>query len=288
VTVRPVHLAVVAAGTILALYATLLLDASTVDWLASEDGPFEYLTALALFVTGLLFAAGYVRLRRADPGAATGIWKRRSFLLLGLVFLVGAGEEVSWGQRILGIGTPEGLAGANAQSEINVHNLKPVAGVTYQLFLVGWYSLVLVVPVVAALYAPARRRLRRLVPIVPLWLGALFVLNYLVSQVALLAAPLLSDVRAAALESAHILDGAVGDYLAVVIVAIYPLSRGWSAEIQELAISLLAVLTAWTVLKELSHEARGSAMEGDAPRRVTPPHAAGSHAAGRGGPSPGR
>lgn len=56
-------------------------------------------------------------------------WRRRRDTLTGLFFLgmaaalfVGAGEEVSWGQRALDIETPEWLSEINSQDEINLHN----------------------------------------------------------------------------------------------------------------------------------------------------------------------
>jgi hypothetical protein len=255
-----------AAGTIVALYATLLLPRSVVRPMTHEDGPFEYLGALGLAVAAALFAAGYVRLRRADPTGATGIWKRRSLLVLALVFVVGAGEEVSWGQRLLGVGTPEDLADANVQGETNVHNLKPVAGMSYQLFLVGWYGFVLVVPLAAALSRRARRLLDRLVPLVPLPLGALFLLNYVVSQFALFTVPLLDGDQALAIEAAQVVQGALGDVGALVLAAVYPINRSPLGEVQELVVSLLAVLTAWIVLKRLPEPspARGASREAEA------------------------
>ena len=36
----------------------------------------------------------------------------------------GAGEEISWGQRIFGIETPEAFAEHNRQGETNLHNLE--------------------------------------------------------------------------------------------------------------------------------------------------------------------
>ncbi len=40
-----------------------------------------------------------------------------------LLCFVACGEEVSWGQRILGIETPEYIAKHNKQGEFNLHNL---------------------------------------------------------------------------------------------------------------------------------------------------------------------
>ncbi len=44
-------------------------------------------------------------------------------ILAGFMFLFGAGEEISWGQRIFNIETPEFFKKHNAQKEMNLHNL---------------------------------------------------------------------------------------------------------------------------------------------------------------------
>ncbi len=43
--------------------------------------------------------------------------------MYGVVLFFGMGEEISWGQRVFGIETPEFFAEANAQKETNLHNL---------------------------------------------------------------------------------------------------------------------------------------------------------------------
>jgi hypothetical protein len=55
-------------------------------------------------------------------------WGQRGFknvFMLGyaLLFLFVGGEEISWGQRIIGVTTPESLAVINVQNEINLHNI---------------------------------------------------------------------------------------------------------------------------------------------------------------------
>lgn len=42
---------------------------------------------------------------------------------LGFVFFVACGEEVSWGQHLLGFATPEPIEQLNRQDEFNLHNL---------------------------------------------------------------------------------------------------------------------------------------------------------------------
>src|SRR5690606_21726008 len=59
---------------------------------------------------------------------ASTLKKTRVFVLCtvmgGLILLFGAGEEISWGQRIFGFDTPEAIYQHNAQGEMNLHNLK--------------------------------------------------------------------------------------------------------------------------------------------------------------------
>jgi len=60
-------------------------------------------------------------------------------LTLGLFFI--AGEEISWGQRILQISTPVFFKNYNVQNEINVHNLKGVGFAISMLYvIVGFYG----------------------------------------------------------------------------------------------------------------------------------------------------
>lgn len=81
----------------------------------SEDGYIEYLTAFFLLLTSLycLFKSLYIRNR----------WHSIFFGLMALLFFFGFGEEISWGQRIFGFETPEGLKRINSQQEFNVHNI---------------------------------------------------------------------------------------------------------------------------------------------------------------------
>lgn len=83
-----------------------------------EDGPVEWLTVLALMLGAITCFVRCFKLK-----------KQRSliFLLalfgLGCLFIFGAGEEISWGQRIFGINSPHFFIEHNSQQELNVHNL---------------------------------------------------------------------------------------------------------------------------------------------------------------------
>ena len=48
---------------------------------------------------------------------------KKVWLFFGFLFLFGAMEEISWGQRVLGIESPEWFLKHNKQGEINLHNL---------------------------------------------------------------------------------------------------------------------------------------------------------------------
>lgn len=70
----------------------------------------------------------------------------RSYLALAyLVFAVGAffvaGEEIAWGQRIVGWGTPETFERINEQKETTLHNINSVQQLTnLSYLLVGLYG----------------------------------------------------------------------------------------------------------------------------------------------------
>lgn len=84
----------------------------------AEDGPMEYLTVLLL----ILSAVVAIRATRR-PGAPFGRAERAVLWIFAGGLLCLAGEEISWGQRILGIETPAALKASNVQGELNLHNL---------------------------------------------------------------------------------------------------------------------------------------------------------------------
>jgi len=103
-----------------AFVAVFVWNPAHFNRLALEDGPVEWASAAALFLSCaiFLFLAGRLR-RRGGPG-------HRPAAALALAFAVGCFvigmEELSWMQRQLGFDTPAFLA-RNYQSEANFHNL---------------------------------------------------------------------------------------------------------------------------------------------------------------------
>ncbi len=108
-------------------------------------------------------------------------------LALAAALFLAAGEEVSWGQRLFGWGTPESISAINAQDETTLHNLTSFQSGALdgdRLFKLAWMGLFVLVPLVAAGWPRARAWLTRLVPVVPLRLSALFVFAWVLATVA--------------------------------------------------------------------------------------------------------
>jgi hypothetical protein len=80
-----------------------------------EDGVME--TATTLFLFGALVAT-VGSLRRSKRCCI-----RWAYLTLSLLMLFVVGEEISWGQRLIGWGTPDSWKAVNYQQETNLHNL---------------------------------------------------------------------------------------------------------------------------------------------------------------------
>lgn len=86
---------------------------------AFEDGPVEYATAFGLLFCCFAFVSHALSLKRRSMGVAaacTGFY--------ALIFFLGTGEEISWGQRIFGWQSGEFFLENNKQLETNLHNLK--------------------------------------------------------------------------------------------------------------------------------------------------------------------
>lgn len=80
-----------------------------------EDGYIEQATALILLATSVLCLYRALTLKQRLPVIFNAA--------AALLFFFGFGEEISWGQRIFGFGTPEELQKINTQQEFNFHNI---------------------------------------------------------------------------------------------------------------------------------------------------------------------
>lgn len=88
------------------------------DVYTAEDGLLEWLTVFALGSVAVLLAGRLWNYRHLLN------WRQRAVLAVLVVLATfGAGEEISWGQRLLGIDSSEFFLTHNKQQEINLHNL---------------------------------------------------------------------------------------------------------------------------------------------------------------------
>jgi hypothetical protein len=128
--------------------------------LTAEDGLFEYAQAVFFLVAGLAFLVGWARSRFRNLFA----------LGLGLMLLVVAGEEISWGQRLFGVETPDSLASANVQGETNIHNLDHIHQSVRAVALVFILFVIVALPLLAHSTSSVRTRVARWgIPVAPLW-----------------------------------------------------------------------------------------------------------------------
>ncbi len=145
-----------------------------------EDGPIEWLQVLILLATAALFCLAAIRL-----------WGRsaRFVAIVLMIAAVGAmavaGEEISWGQRLIGFATPVELEDINYQGEANLHNIGALDNlVKFTHIGAGLYGTVLPLLVLSR-RAPRVLRSSLLVPPVALvsfflvtllhWIGRIFV-----------------------------------------------------------------------------------------------------------------
>jgi hypothetical protein len=153
--------------------------------LVTEDFAGEYATSIGFAVAGLLFLV--------DALHAPARGRRAVGFILGVIALVIAGEEVSWGERglrhLFGIDVPDSIRAINQQGEMNLHNLEGVglrkAYRPGSYLLLGWLTLSAVL--FATRPALAGRLSAAGMPLVPLRLSPLCVLPplfFLLSPVA--------------------------------------------------------------------------------------------------------
>jgi len=119
-------------------------DLSLFEKYVQEDGIAEWLT-----VAGLVFGSVVCFTRFLKLFHKKSRWFLAVTLGLCLFLFFAAGEEISWGQRIFGLKTPEYFQQHNAQKETNLHNLV-LGGVKlnkliFSVILVGMLGVFLVV-----------------------------------------------------------------------------------------------------------------------------------------------
>jgi hypothetical protein len=162
----------------------LVLPDETVEQIGWEDQLFENLTVLFFLGAAYFFVRNFLAGRNA--------W----FLLLAIVFFVGAGEEISWGQRVFGFQTPDVLSKINVQHEFTLHNIEVLNAHDFQhnlkgglaklltvnfLYKLFWLAYCILLPLLCLCAQPVSKLAEKMrLPIPPLTLGLLFAVNWVV------------------------------------------------------------------------------------------------------------
>jgi len=175
-----------------------------------EDGFFETGGALFYLFASIIFFKLYIKSKTGNNFIFLKTKKNLFFLFLGILCFFCFGEEISWGQRLFNIETPEQIKRINYQNELNVHNLFFFHGTyedgTIKKGIERWYTLERLYALFWFLYCiliPLSERSSRVIsnflknlnlPIVPLWVGSLLLINYILAK-AIEKTNLFSDIH---------------------------------------------------------------------------------------------
>lgn len=153
-----------------------------------EDHLYENIQFLVLLAaSGWMFYSFWLAYKNRQTLKIHWI-KILAYLALALFFFFIAGEEISWGQRIFNIATPESLAEANAQQETNLHNLVIFEYSEFfsfdKLFTYFWLSFAVLLPIASQFWGRFRQFAEKYLPIGYWALGLLFLFNYALTKIA--------------------------------------------------------------------------------------------------------
>lgn len=114
------------------VFYLITFDVDAYFILIDEDRFVEYSSALFWFLSSICMLKFIIKSSRANVPR----WCMSASFLIMLFFIVCGGEEISWGQRFLGIETPEIIKAVNVQNEITIHNLGSISVFMNVFFLV--------------------------------------------------------------------------------------------------------------------------------------------------------
>ena len=178
----------------------IVSEREKLKYLTKEDGIVEYAAVVCYLIASFVMFS-LVRCRPKEPsGERCFVNGRPNFvvLLIGLLLIVFAGEEASWGQRILNFDTPDSLTRINRQGETTLHNLNfwealDPAGLekhgisrlysSVALYNYFWFALFLVIPALSKLWPDAYRLFNKAgIPVCHSIYGFLFLANFVLFE----------------------------------------------------------------------------------------------------------
>lgn len=176
----------------------LIFDNHNIILLTKEDGLFESLGAISFLIASIIFFLTFLKDKSGNDFKFFKTKKNIFFLLLGITFFLGFAEEISWGQRIFNLSTPEILNKYNIQKEMSIHNLTFFQVRTAEgrrksnwalllhinvHFILFSFIFCILIPILYKYQLTLSHRFRKInFPEVPLWLGIFFLVNLVISR----------------------------------------------------------------------------------------------------------
>lgn len=184
-----IYIIVALMAIILSYSVYAIFDVETVAQLGREDRFFEWMTSLSFLIASFLFGILFFKTRSIF------------YLVFAILFFIGFGEEISWGQRLLGFKTPESLSTRNVQGEFNIHNIELLNRETMEgetrtglsrfleinlLFKIFTVLISLIIPIAVFHIRAISRVVRRIkLPVPPVTIAVLFSVNWIVFKLVL-------------------------------------------------------------------------------------------------------
>ncbi len=163
--------------------------------LTQEDGIIESLAAVSYLISASLLFYLFLNSKSEDHPYIFNRKRNPFFLFLSIIFIIFLGEEISWGQRIFNIESPDFFLNGNRQDEINIHNLnvwdaiyptgEPKRGLirffsSVAMYSYFWFAYCLIIPFFSKFSAKAKNLTLRIgFPVIPLLYGILFIINFI-------------------------------------------------------------------------------------------------------------
>jgi hypothetical protein len=167
--------------------------------LTIEDGFFESIGAIGWFIASIAFFNSFWKDKNGNNLIFLRTKRNLVFCLLSVFCFVAFGEEISWGQRIFKLRTPEFLMKINQQGETNLHNIvfihsqdadgkdlpfwARILSMT-KFFQASWFGYCVLLPLASRFSKQTCYIIRNFnIPLVPIGLSIFFLINYLVSRI---------------------------------------------------------------------------------------------------------
>ena len=186
---------------ILVVLYNVVLITSGMDrllFMTKEDGIVEYAAVICYLVSAGIILSLFFITKSSERRYLFGLRRNIIFLLFGILFIIFAGEEISWGQRILNFTTPEYWSLLNRQGELTLHNLNFWEALdtsgnlkhgairlfsSVALYTYFWFALCVIIPIMSSFWLKAKQFLKEAgIPIIHILYGVLFLLNYIVFE----------------------------------------------------------------------------------------------------------